>query len=222
MAHSVSFLNFSGLLDDLAYDALRKGCRVLDFTQLEGTCCYCAPESAAVIRERIASNEAAGLHWIDTGDYHYLTLFWLERITQPFILLYYDNHPDDQDAAFGEDVLSCGNWVAAARRLPQVARVLRNGVPSGDWNPEGLPVYISIDKDVLGPDFARTDWDQGTMILPELLSSIGQAVAGAPLLGADLCGGLTISKGATPEDFHINAETDRILRDYLLPLMRYD
>ena len=60
------------------------------------------------------------------------------------------------------------------------------------------------------------------MILPELLSSIGQAVAGTPLLGADLCGGLTISKGATPEDFHINAETDRILRDYLLPLMRYD
>lgn len=219
---SVLFLSFSGLLEDASYAPLRAGCRVLDFTQLEGTCCYCAPESAARIREKIASSDPAGLHWIDTGDYHYLTLFWLERLARPCILLYYDNHPDDQDAAFGDGLLSCGNWVAAARRLPQVAGVFRNGVPEGDWNPAGLPVYVSVDKDVLTPDFARTDWDQGEMTLPQLLDSLGRVAAAAPLLGADLCGGLTVSKGATPEDFQINAKTDGILRDFLLPLMRYD
>ena len=218
MALSVLFLSFSGLYDDPAYAALRREGKVLDFTQLGGTCCYCDPDSAAEIRMKMGENALKGIHWIDTGDYHYLTLFWLERISRPFILLYYDNHPDDQDAAFGEDVLSCGNWVAAARRLPHLVRVLRNGVPPGDWNPEGLPVYVSIDKDVLGPDDARTDWDQGDLSLPALLDSLRAAADGAALLGVDICGGITYSKGATREDFEINTKTDAVLLDFLLSL----
>lgn len=211
-------MSFSGLYDDPSYAALLKGGKVLDLTHLDGTCCFCDPDSAAIIRAKMAENDTKGIRWIDTGDYHYLTLFSLERIGRPFLLLYYDNHPDDQDPAFGEDILSCGNWVAAARRLPNLVGVLRNGVPAGDWNPRGLPVYVSIDKDVLGPEFARTDWDQGDMRLAELLESLRTVAAGAEVLGVDVCGGLTVSKGATREDFEINTKTDAILRDFLLSL----
>ena len=80
-------MSFSGLYDDPSYAALLKGGKVLDLTHLDGTCCFCDPDSAAIIRAKMAENDTKGIRWIDTGDYHYLTLFSLERIGRPFLLL---------------------------------------------------------------------------------------------------------------------------------------
>ena len=43
----------------------------------------------------------AGIHFIDSGNYHYMTRLWLTRMDQPFCLLVYDNHTDMQPPAFG-------------------------------------------------------------------------------------------------------------------------
>ena len=103
----------------------------VDFSHLEGTNCYCSAESAAVIRQEIAGLPAAAFHCIGTGDYHYQTLFWLEKLQEPFCLVLFDNHPDDQDGAFGGELLSCGGWVAAARRLPCCRADVIDGKPVG-------------------------------------------------------------------------------------------
>ena len=42
----------------------------VDFSYLEGTNCYCDPESAGTIRQRIAELPLNELHCIGTGDYH--------------------------------------------------------------------------------------------------------------------------------------------------------
>lgn len=89
-----------------------------DFSTLEGTNCYCSEESAARIRQAISGLPLSAVHMIGTGDYHYISLFWLERIREPFSLVLFDNHPDDQPSAFSPDTLSCGSWVAEARKLP--------------------------------------------------------------------------------------------------------
>ena len=39
------------------------------------------------------------------------------------------------------------------------------------------PLYISVDKDVLGPDYARTNWDQGRAGLWEVLACLDAAVS---------------------------------------------
>ncbi len=180
-----------------------------DFSFLEESCCYCSDRSAARMRESVAALPLGALHLIGTGDWHYVSLFYLERIKVPFRLLLFDNHPDDQPAAFGGELLSCGSWVAEARKLP----LLRSShhirdisgleqLPSG-----GAPVYLSIDLDVLSPDWARTDWDQGDMNLPELEQALLSIAASHPLLGADLCGGLTREKGARDEDLALNKQT---------------
>ena len=98
----------------------QKSLKILDcdFSYLDGTCCYCSPESAALIRRRTAEMELHAVHLIGTGDYHYQTLFWLERMRKPFSLILVDNHPDDQEDAFGGQLLSCGGWVRQARALP--------------------------------------------------------------------------------------------------------
>ena len=185
-----------------------------DFSEIDGTNCYCSAESAAEIRRRIASLPLRAFHDIGTGDYHYQSLFWLERIGEPFVLVLFDNHPDDQPPAFGGELLSCGGWVEPARRLPLLAADvwIRSAAdfPALEALPP-LPVYLSVDLDVLDPRFARTDWDQGRMTLDELAAALRKVRAEHRVLGVDLCGGITTQKGASPEDLALNASTGEAL-----------
>ena len=239
---------------------------IMDFRTLDGTMCFCADESVREIRRRLRTEFQAasasgrpgrlpevcvaempeGIHWIDTGDYHYLTYFFLEGIPEPFTLVLLDHHPDDQPSVFGSDVLSCGGWVQTAmERLPLLSRIVSIGPggavtvrekTAGEWRvvrqagmesatevlretiAEGNPFYLSIDKDVLSKDFARTDWSQGEMGLLEMLQLL-EVLAPGKVLGADLCGGLSEAKGAEAADFEINAKTDSILINKLLDII---
>ena len=104
------------------------------------------------------------VHWIDSGDYHYMTFLFCERIRTPFSLILFDHHPDDQEPAFG-NVLSCGGWVAALRREnPFLRDVISVGVDGVFPSPSVCqgPFYVSLDKDVFSPAYARTDWSQGS------------------------------------------------------------
>src|SRR5439155_18181003 len=47
------------------------------------------------------------------------------------------------------------------------------------------PVYLSIDKDVLAHDIVQTNWDQGTMRLEEIESTVAML---QPLIGSDVVG----------------------------------
>ena len=188
----------------------------VDFSHLEGTNCYCSAESADRIRREIAGLPVGAFHYIGTGDYHYQTLFWLERLREPFSLVLFDNHPDDQAGAFGGELLSCGGWVAAARRLPccHTDVWIRSSAdfPALASLPD-LPVYLSVDLDVLSEDYARTDWDQGEMTLEELKGALRGIMASRRILGVDLCGGNTPEKGASPEDLALNTVTREALSD---------
>lgn len=185
------------------------------FQELEGTNCYCSEESAATIRQAISGLPLNAVHYIGTGDYHYISLFWAERIAEPFILILFDNHPDDQPAAFGGNMLSCGSWVMEVRSLPfckgtfwiqkESDRAVLDSLPK-------LPVYLSVDLDVLSTEFARTDWNQGDMSLSALEKMILKIKNARRIIGSDICGGLTVEKGASAEDRAINAGTTEALR----------
>ena len=229
----IEVLDFSGFFSGeqglFPTETEEKFCfRLHDFRDLDGTMCFCSDESAEQIRRRLDPS-VASLHWIDTGDYHYLTYFFLERLTEPFTLVLLDNHPDDQASAFGGDLLSCGGWVrTASERLPLLRRVVSIGttVPVEaaaqvlrEVVRGGGAFYLSIDKDVLSKEYARTDWSQGSMTLPQLLDLL-DLLRGTRLLGVDLCGGLTEAKGASCEDFAVNVRTDAALFDKLEEIVK--
>lgn len=231
------FINFSGLYSDLPTDIF--GPFVIDLTSVDGTNCYCSEEASCAVRKALIEVPSEALHWIDTGDYHYASLFFLEKIRTPYTLFLFDHHPDDQDSAFGTEILSCGNWVAHARQLPnQTADFLIDRFPDEQmlrsqaeidelWGEntygcikEDRPkAYLSIDKDVMSWDHVRTNWDQGDMTLRELKDLIIKISNNYDIIGADVCGGLTESKGACAEDLKINCATDAELRELLLNLM---
>lgn len=191
--------------------------RLEDLSGVPGTSCYLDPSA----REKILS-AAAPLtelfRWIDTGDYHYVSALFSGLVREPFTLLVFDNHPDDQAPAF-EGVLSCGSWVLEAEKNPLCRRVVKEG-PDGRFDPLDFSpseaVYISIDLDILGAQYMRTDWSQGEWTPAELKSALNRvASTGARVLAVDICGGLSESKGADGESDRINLSSYLEIFDYL-------
>ena len=77
---------------------------------LSGTDCYCDEDGKKALQEIISHYPVNGIHFIDSGNYHYVTKFWTDRIDKPFVLIVFDHHPDMQPSLF-ENILSCGSWV---------------------------------------------------------------------------------------------------------------
>lgn len=55
-----------------------------------------------------------------SGDFHHLTALWMRRVTQPLVLVSFDNHPDWDIRPFK---WCCGGWVNRALELSNVQRV---------------------------------------------------------------------------------------------------
>ncbi len=192
------------------------GAEVLDLSGLEGTRGYCSEEAADEIRKRIAPYGPGGIHFLDSGNYHYLTLFWLEQIREPFDLIVWDHHTDMQESAFA-GLLSCGSWILrAAQTVDYLRRVVIIGPPGAsvaelpadvreravflteedlradladlDVLRGDLPVYLSVDKDVFCPEEIATDWDQGEMTEEAFGRQLDLVLADRRLIGLDVCG----------------------------------
>lgn len=230
--YEIVIMNFSGIYRNERFYEGEKTAWV-EVQGLPGSNCYCDGEAMEQLQEKIREFPAKGIHFIDSGNYHYMSRIWLEKIKQPFRLLVFDNHTDMQPPAFG-GILSCGGWIAAAlEELPFLQEVYLCGpdeeafsqVPAGlkekvrflsretlaaGRQQDGggvpaaaetyfreigadLPLYISIDKDVLCKEDARTTWSQGDMRLAELLNCLKLvlkklAEAGQQPAGIDICG----------------------------------
>jgi arginase family enzyme len=203
---------------------------------IEGTTCYCDPDAEAEISRRLVPEPGERMRWIDSGDYHYGTKILASFQQEPFVLVLVDNHPDDQEPAFG-GVLSCGSWVKALKesqpklkevwtlgpdhriRGPEVDRELEEGIGDLLEAVEGKRVYLSIDKDVLGREWSRTDWSQGTYS-PAQLKGWLDGLLKQELVAVDLCGELSPEKGATPEDLRVNFELNVELQEFILSYLK--
>lgn len=214
-----------------------------ELSNLSGCNCYCDAEASDRIRKEIQAFTGKGLHFIDSGNYHYMTRLWLEKLQIPFRLLVFDNHTDMQPPAFG-GLLSCGGWIAASlEELPLLQEVILVGPDEeaytqvepdlqqkvlflsreklstmtteekeGFFNnlSEDLPLYVSVDKDVLCKGDASTTWSQGDMHLSELMSFLELVLERQNILGMDVCGECDMD--SCSEDFLNDHANEAILR----------
>lgn len=214
-----------------------------ELSDLSGCNCYCDAEASDRIRKEIQAFTGKGLHFIDSGNYHYMTRLWLEKLQIPFRLLVFDNHTDMQLPAFG-GLLSCGGWIAASlEELPLLQEVILVGPDEeaytqvepdlqqkvlflsreklstmtteekeGFFNnlSEDLPLYVSVDKDVLCKGDASTTWSQGDMHLSELMSFLELVLERQNILGMDVCGECDMD--SCSEDFLNDHANEAILR----------
>ncbi len=103
----VSFATFSGPVIARAASSTPY---ILDFTTLSGTTGFCDDAAADEIRRCIADFPARGIHFLDNGNFHYLTRFWCEKISEDFALVVYDHHVDLRKPVF-PGLMSCGSWI---------------------------------------------------------------------------------------------------------------
>lgn len=122
----ILMMDFSGIYEDQQFWRGKEVSRV-EARDIPGTNCYCDEDAMNEIRSRIAPYSSGGIHFIDSGNYHYMTRIWLEKISEPFELLVFDNHTDMQPPAFG-GLLSCGGWIYdSIMELPLLKKVILIG-----------------------------------------------------------------------------------------------
>ena len=178
-------MDFTGAYRSQSF-ACGEGFEWLDCRAIEGTDCYCDKEGEAALRKLIAAFSPYGLHFLDSGNYHYVTKFWTDKIRERFSLVLFDHHTDMQPAMF-EGLLSCGGWVKDMLDAnPFLQKVLIIGVPEEEA-PE-LPIYVSVDKDVLSKECASTNWDQGNLASDFLMDAIACLMSRYRVIGMDVCG----------------------------------
>lgn len=212
---SVSVLNFSGVYERQSFYKDRD-CEWIDCSDLSGVNGFCDETSMEEIDARISGLEG-WIHFIDGGNFHYLSYLLMKHIREPFTLVVFDHHTDMKPSMFA-GLLSCGCWIKEALdALPFLKNVVLIGVAdsladtaepdyagrvriisesmaeAGDTWLEILEaeaseaVYLSIDKDAFGREEVVTDWDQGTMTL-EQLERAYRILDSRRILGVDICG----------------------------------
>ena len=210
-------MNMSGAYD-LEPLMVDKKFDLIDCRDIEGKEFICSEEAQKELSERIRAFSPEGIHFLDSGNYHYLTKLWTDRLSAPFSLILIDHHTDIRKELF-DGVLTCGNWVRVMLETnPNLKKVIiigptesqrstidtayrsrvrfiseENLLSEDGW--KGFsnvhlkdPVYISIDKDVLAHDSAITDWDQGTVTLADLLRLLDIIFKNETVIGMDISG----------------------------------
>lgn len=119
-----SYMYFRESNDSFDGQTKEAGIAFLDMSQIKGTDCYCDDAAMEAIHRRLEGLPPDALHFLDSGNYHYMTKLWLDKLAQTeaenagcaaeslkqIQLVVFDHHPDAQAPAFG-DILSCGGWI---------------------------------------------------------------------------------------------------------------
>lgn len=107
----------------------------LNLTSMEGVRGYCDAFSVDLLRKELMCLSFHGIHFLGSGNYHYLSLFFLEKLKVPFSLVVFDHHTDMQPSSFG-NLLSCGSWILNALQvIPELKEIFILGV--GEESLEG-------------------------------------------------------------------------------------
>lgn len=265
----VAIFNFTGVYESEDFYRSIDNPRFIECRNILGTDCLCDDEGEKAIRRIIEDEKIPyrGIHFIDNGNYHYMSYIFTSLIDEPFDLIYFDNHPDMKPSMFG-DILSCGSWVKKVLdKNTNVRKVTAVGINQDLFNEieedtrqkvtlvsvcgteydienlylensertntefiiekvtdrilkdlsQDIPVYISVDKDVLSCDQLRTNWDQGTMQADILIGIIKRLTGSIKVLGMDICGEVS---GDTDCDFDLELQNNNCFNKRILQELR--
>ena len=217
MEDLLTIMNFSHVYENEKF-FLDKKYNWIDCTDISGTNGYCDKEALYEIQEKLKDIKPKGIHFIDSGNYHYVSELWINKIKREFTLVVFDHHSDMVKPSFG-DILSCGSWIMdAIDNNSNIKRVIiiglskeqRETIPDKyldkvkcicdydlksmdkeklcEFIEEKYPVYISVDKDVLSEKVVNTSWDQGQMNFEELKIILHILISNYEVIGLDICG----------------------------------
>lgn len=195
-----------------------KDYQILELSHLKNISRYCDERYLDIIRRKLNKVCDSKIKFIGSGNYHYISYLILEKIEEPFILVLFDHHTDMQPSLFEEliscgswvkKVLDCNNYIekviiigANEEQIDSIEEKYRDRIicfgeqfikKRYNWEQFSkefinLPIYISIDKDIINSNEAKTDWDQGNLTLKELKDIYMGICKEHKIVGIDICG----------------------------------
>lgn len=246
MEKLITVMNFSHVYEYENF-YINKKYKWIDCTNLKGTNGYCDNESMKILEKKVQAINPKSIHFIDNGNYHYLSKLWLSKIKEKFILLVFDHHCDMIKPAFSNNILSCGSWIMnCIEENKYLIKVIivglsneqKNIIPNkysskvscicddelssniklikSIKNIDNLPIYISIDKDVLNKKIVDLTWDQGVIDLENLKYTLNYFIQSKNIIGIDVCGESEVFKyDEIIKNNYINLEILKLLNKYL-------
>lgn len=217
MNKELAIMNFSHIYEKQNFYKHTEA-KWIDCSEIRGTNGYCDEIAYKDIEKIVKNYKPEGIHFIDSGNYHYATEFWIDKIKEDFMLIVFDHHSDMTKPAFGS-ILSCGSWIMdeldkniflkkiviiglSEEQKDSISKQYMDKlqcisekelIKINTWkkiinNDKKLPVYISIDKDVLNEKVVSTTWDQGKMSFAELKNILHIIIKNENIIGVDICG----------------------------------
>ena len=222
----------------------------IDCSDISGTNMYCTDDAADEIKRRLEEYSPNGVHFIDSGNYHYMTEFFVEKLEGKFSLVLFDYH-NDMQVPMIHSFTSCGDWAREVlenndnlEQLILIGPSQKNiddidGISKEKFDKlvcislrdleekvaeeklelikNDIPLYVSIDKDVLSKHYAKTNWSQGKMSVELLKKILKRFLVDHDIIGADICGERNPYEPMPKffEDRGINKKTNKSLYDFL-------
>lgn len=213
----ICILNFNNTYANQDFYKSKKY-EIVDLSDLKSVSRYCDEKSLDIIRKRLSNYYNTKIKFIDSGNYHYVSYLMLEKISEPFVLVLFDHHTDMQPSFFQElmscgcwvkKTLDENKYIekviiigAKESLIKNIDKKYENKIitfsdkfikESYDWERFSnkhinLPIYISIDKDIINTKEAKTDWDQGDLTLKELKKIYIGICKKHKIIGIDICG----------------------------------
>lgn len=157
-----------------------------DFKEVKYMCSY---SHLLILEERLRDVDYYSIKFLGKSDYHYLTFLFIKRIRMPFILVVFDNH-EDMKPTF-EGYISCGSWLLEAKKLTFLRNIIliKNSreIDVIKSISNSLPLYITIDKDIISKEYLNTTWEQGDLD-PKDLFWVLKYLNKFNIIGIDICG----------------------------------
>lgn len=158
----------------------------IDLRLISGTKFMCKLEQLKLIEKRIPFVQSL-ISFIGKGDYHYLSYIFLKRINEPFILIVVDNHVDMRYS--NKNFIRCDSWLYYAGLLKNLRQIFYvNSQRINNTIKTDLPIYISIDKDIIDKKYLKTSWSQGTTSPQQIFDFISSILSFNRVIGIDICG----------------------------------
>lgn len=158
----------------------------IDLRGYRGTCFMSSVESLRFIEKRIPKIHSL-ISFIGKGDYHYISYIFLKRINEPFTLFVVDNHLDMKYS--DKNFIRCDSWLYNAGLLKNLKQIFYVNSSNIDRTCKvKLPIYLSIDKDIIDEKYLKTRWTQGNISPMQLFEFVSRLLADNRIIGIDVCG----------------------------------
>ncbi|WP_077324651.1 arginase family protein [Virgibacillus siamensis] len=136
MESNVTLLNFDGAYTKQSF--YRNGpYNWIELESMPNTNLFCEKDNLRHIDDKLLQRRPNNLHFIGSGNYHYISYVLQSRIEKPYTLILFDHHTDTLPSP-SEDLISCGSWVLnSLQQLPMLQKVFIIG--AGEDAPEHIP-----------------------------------------------------------------------------------